>query len=84
MSDEESTSPNFAVGDRVRLASMPPYVKTADPMPMLRPPNVVTLGEEGVLVERRPGNSWGVRFSKGTFLLDSQYLESAAESSSDD
>jgi hypothetical protein len=63
------------VGDRVRVISLPPYVKTAEPMPMLRPPHVIQLGEEGVVIDRRPGGYWGVRFNKGTFLLDSQYLE---------
>ncbi len=64
----------FAIGARVRIAVLPPYVKTAEPMPMLRPPNMVRLGEEGVVVDRRPGG-WGVRFAKGLFLLDDQYLE---------
>jgi hypothetical protein len=65
----------FSIGDRVRIVTLPPYVKTAEPMPMLRPPNVVQLGEEGVVIDRRPGG-WGVRFAKGLFLLDEQYLES--------
>jgi hypothetical protein len=65
----------FSVGDRVRVVSLPPYVKTADPMPMLRPPNVIHLGEEGVVMDRRPGGYWGVRFSTGTFLIDSQHIE---------
>ncbi|HEY9645873.1 MAG TPA: DUF3148 domain-containing protein [Chroococcidiopsis sp.] len=69
----------FAVGDRVRVAILPPYVKTAEPMPMLRPPNVIRVGEEGVILDRRPGGYWGVRFSKGAFLLDSQYLEAIAD-----
>ncbi|MBD2312453.1 DUF3148 domain-containing protein [Desertifilum sp. FACHB-1129] len=62
------------IGDRVRLIVVPPYVKTAEPKPMLRPPNVVQLGEEGTILERRPGG-WGVRFTKGAFLLDEQCLE---------
>lgn len=70
-----STTKEFSVGDRVRVVGLPPYIKTAEPMPMLRPPNVIYLGEEGAIVDRRPGGFWGVRFAKGTFLLDSQYLE---------
>jgi hypothetical protein len=66
----------FTVGDRVRVATLPPYVKTADTMPMLRPPNVIQVGEEGVVVDRRPGGFWMIRFARGMFLLDSQYLES--------
>jgi hypothetical protein len=77
-----SESQEFAVGDRVRVIALPPYVKTAEPMPMLRPPNVIKLGEEGIIVNRRPGGYWGVRFSQGMFLLDSQYLELASAASS--
>ena len=67
----------FTVGQKVRLIAQPPYVKTAEPMPILRPPNVVRLGEEGTILDRRPGGYWGVRFEKGAFLLDSQYLEAS-------
>ncbi|NEQ71471.1 MAG: DUF3148 domain-containing protein, partial [Symploca sp. SIO2D2] len=63
------------VGDRVRVIELPRYVKTAEPMPMLRPPSVLHLGEEGVVLDRRPGGFWGIRFTKGAFLLDSQYVE---------
>lgn len=65
----------FAVGDKVRLVALPPYVKTAEPMPMLRPPNVIRLGEEGIILDRRLGDYWSVRFNRGAYLLDSQYLE---------
>ncbi len=68
------TQIEFAVGDRVQLIALPVYVKTADPMPMLRSPDVLTLGEEGIILDRRPGNYWSVRFSKGAYLLESQYL----------
>ncbi|TAE01612.1 MAG: DUF3148 domain-containing protein [Oscillatoriales cyanobacterium] len=44
-------------------------------MPMLRPAHVITIGDEGIVVDRRPGNYWGIRFEKGAFLLDSQYIE---------
>ena len=63
------------VGDRVKLVALPPFVKTADPMPMLRSPDMIEIGEEGIIVDRRPGGYWGVKFSNGSFLLDSQYLE---------
>jgi ribosomal protein L21E len=69
----------FAVGDRVILAILPPYVKTADPMPMLRPSTVLTQGETGIVMDRRPGGYWGVKFSRGVFLMESQYLEGAAD-----
>ncbi|KAF3884185.1 MULTISPECIES: regulatory protein SipA [Nostocales] len=68
-------SKEFAVGSKVRIVSLPPYVKTAEPMPMLRPPDVIRIGEEGIVIDRRPGGYWGVRFARGAFLLDSQYIE---------
>jgi ribosomal protein L21E len=69
----------FAVGDRVTIISLPSYVKTADPMPMLRPPSVLSLGETGVVMDRRPGGYWGVKFSRGVFLMESQYLDVAKD-----
>ncbi|MDX2230393.1 MAG: DUF3148 domain-containing protein [Leptolyngbyaceae cyanobacterium bins.349] len=72
------TDKEFSVGDRVRLVALPTFVKTADPMPMLRSPDVLTLGEEGVILNRKPGNYWSVRFSRGAYLLESQYLDAIA------
>ncbi|MGB5963479.1 MAG: DUF3148 domain-containing protein [Coleofasciculaceae cyanobacterium] len=77
-------SKEFTVGDRVRVIVVPRYVKTAEPMPMLRPPDVIQLGEEGVILDRRPGGYWGVRFSKGAFLMDSLYLEAVSETNISD
>ncbi len=68
---------DFSVGDRVRLVAAPPYFKTADPMPMLRPADTLPVGAEGVLQSRRPGGYWGIKFAKGSFLVDSQFLEKA-------
>ncbi|WP_016952433.1 regulatory protein SipA [Anabaena sp. PCC 7108] len=69
-------SPEFPIGSKVRVVALPPYIKTADPMPMLRPPNVISIGEEGIVLDRRPGGYWGVRFGMGAFLIESQYIES--------
>jgi hypothetical protein len=75
MTDREIT-----VGDKVRLISLPPYLKTADPMPMLRPPDILEVGVEGIALARRPGNYWEIRFSKGAFLMETQYLEIVLDS----
>ncbi|MBF2083885.1 regulatory protein SipA [Thermoleptolyngbya sp. C42_A2020_037] len=72
----------FQVGDRVRAIALPAYLKTAEPMPMLRPPDLIKVGEEGIVLDRRPGGYWGVRFGRGAFLLESQYLEKVVESGS--
>ncbi len=65
----------FKVGDRIRLTALPAYIKTAEPMPMLRSPDLLTVGEEGVIIDRRPGNYYGIRFDRGSFLLESQYFD---------
>jgi hypothetical protein len=72
---DTSADIEFKTGDRVRLATVPPYFKTAEPVPMLRPPNVVQMGEEGIILGREPGEVWSVRFARGAYLLDRQYLE---------
>ncbi|BFM40245.1 regulatory protein SipA [Synechocystis sp. LKSZ1] len=65
----------LSVGSNVRLIARPTYFKTADPMPMLRPPDLVGIGEEGRVLERRPAGYWSIRFERGVFLVESQYLE---------
>jgi hypothetical protein len=68
-------SQEIAIGSKIRLISHPPYLKTAEPMPMLRPFDILPLGSEGVVMDRRPGGYWGVKFQKGAFLMESQYIE---------
>ena len=65
----------ISVGGKVRLIAIPPYLKTADPMPMLRPPDLLSTDDIGTVIDRRPGGYWGVKFDQGSFLLDSKYLE---------
>jgi hypothetical protein len=71
----------FAIAQKVRVKTLPPYLKTADPMPMLRPPNLICVGEEGIILDQRPGGYWAVRFEKAAFLMDSQYLEAVIDAS---
>jgi hypothetical protein len=66
---------SIKVGDRVTLIALPPYLKTAEPMPMLRSPDSLKIGDCGVVTARRPGGYWEVNFSNGAFLLDRQYLQ---------
>jgi hypothetical protein len=73
-----SPSPHDAgprIGTSVRLQGAVPYLKTADPMPMLRPPDLVDPEELGVVVERRAKDQLAVRFRRGTFLLASSQLQ---------
>ena len=63
------------VGSRVRLQQTPPYLKSADAMPMLRPPDLVDAGEVGEVVGLRAGEQVAVRFRRGAFLLERRQLE---------
>jgi len=76
MSDSSSRpNPLPTVGQRVRVTALPSYLKTADPMPMLRPPSAIAVGEVGIILARQPGESWSVRFASGAYLLDRGYFE---------
>lgn len=75
-----SETPKFQVGDRVIVQSHPAFLKTADPMPMLRPADLITVGEAGQIMEQRPGGYWAVKFAQGTFLLEASYLQREGES----
>jgi len=66
---------SFKVGDRIKIVALPAYVKTAEPMPMLRSPDVLTIGEPGTVLDRRPGGYYGIRFTQGAFLLESRYIK---------
>ncbi|MFZ9736733.1 MAG: NAD(P)H dehydrogenase assembly family protein [Prochlorotrichaceae cyanobacterium] len=77
MSDQISPQ-KFSIGDRVHLAKRPAYFKTAEPMPMLRPPDLIPLGSEGTIDRLAPGGSYVVRFSQGSFLVNPEDLQLAA------
>jgi hypothetical protein len=74
MSTPSPPRPDLEIGAKVRLQGPVPYLKTADPMPMLRPPDLVDPEETGVVVERRAKDQRAVRFRRGTFLLRSTQL----------
>lgn len=73
--DPTPTAAALAVGDRVRLLQAPAYLKTADAMPMLRPPDLVDAGEAGQVVALKALGQVAVRFRRGTFLLEGPQLE---------
>ncbi|MFN6353739.1 MAG: NAD(P)H dehydrogenase assembly family protein [Cyanobacteriota bacterium] len=75
MSTSPASAPGPQIGDHVRLNGPVPYLKTADPMPMLRPPDLVDPEEIGVVVERRLRDQLAVRFRRGTFLLTAAQLD---------
>ena len=65
----------LSVGDRCRLIRRQSYLKTADPMPMLRPSDLVEAGEVGEVVALHPLETVAVRFPRGAFLLGLDQLE---------
>jgi hypothetical protein len=73
-SPEAGEAPTFAVGDEVRLKGRQRYLKTADPMPMLRPPDLVDPEELGQVVAIKARQQLAVRFRRGTFLIDADQL----------
>ncbi len=75
MTDPAPPAVPFAVGSRVRLREMPSYLKSAAPMPMLPPPDLVDAQEEGEVVGLRALEQLAVRFRRGTFLLEARQLE---------
>jgi hypothetical protein len=42
---------------------------------MLRPANMLTVGEEGIIIKTNPGGYWSIRFTQGAYLLEQKYFE---------
>ena len=42
---------------------------------MLRPPNLLAVGETGLITDRKPGNYWVVKFDRGSYLMEDRYIE---------
>jgi Protein of unknown function (DUF3148) len=72
-------SQEFNIGTTIQLVRLPAYLKTADPMPMLLSPSALELGAIGLITDRKPGNYWVVKFDRGSFLLESGYMEVASD-----
>ena len=71
------TGDGLEVGTTVVLQQQPAYLKTADPMPMLRPADLVSPDEIGQVVGLRAADLVAVRFRRGTFLLERSQLRLA-------
>ena len=63
------------IGDQVQLRGPLPFLKTADPMPMLRPPDLISPDEIGEMVALRTGGTAVVRFRRGKFLISLKVLK---------
>ena len=65
----------FSIGDKVSLQVPMPYLKTIDNITMLRPPDLVSPDEVGIIIGLRPMNMLEVRFRRGDFLIPSERLQ---------
>jgi len=65
----------FSIGEKVSLQVPMPYLKTAEPISILRPPDLVSLDEVGVIMGIRPNDLLEVKFRRGTFLIPSERLK---------
>jgi hypothetical protein len=72
--------PPLQIGQSVRLRHGVPYLRSAEPMPMLRPPDLVDREEVGQVQELRGLGRVAVRFRRGSFLLDAADLVAISES----
>ena len=64
----------FSIGEKVSLQVPMPYLKTVDNISMLRPPDLVSLDEIGVIIGIRANNLLEVKFRRGNFLIPAERL----------
>ena len=65
----------FSIGEKVSLQIPMPYLKTVDSVSMLRPPDLVSLDEVGVIIGIRPKDILEVKFRRGDFLIPAERLK---------
>ena len=65
---------NFSIGQKVSLQVPLPYLKTVDSISMLRPPDLVSLDEVGIIIGIRPKDLLEVKFRRGNFLIPAERL----------
>ena len=65
----------FLIGEKVSLQVPMPYLKTVDTISMLRPPDLVSLDEVGVIIGIRPKDLLEVKFRRGSFLIPAERLK---------
>ena len=76
---DAASEPPFHIGQAVRLRHGVPYLRSAEPMPMLRPADLVDREEVGQVQELRGLGRVAVRFRRGCFLLDAADLVAISE-----
>ena len=66
---------NFKINQKVKLIAPLPYLKTAENMPMLRPPELVAIDEIGEVISLKSPETVEVKFRRGNFLIDVDKLK---------
>ena len=65
----------YSIGDKVSLQVPMTYLKTADTASMIRPPDLVSLDEVGVIIGIRSKELLEVSFRRGDFLIPAERLK---------
>ncbi len=65
----------FSVGEKVSLQVPLPYLRTSDSISILRPPDLVSLDEIGIIIGIRTDDLLEVKFRRGNFLIPSERLK---------
>ncbi len=52
-----------------------PYLKTVDSISMLRPPDLVSIDEVGMIIGIRPNDLLEVKFRRGDFLIPAERVQ---------
>ena len=65
----------FSIGEKVTLQVPMPYLKTIDSISTLRPADLVSLDEEGIIIGIRPKDLLEVKFRRGDFLIPADRLK---------
>mmetsp|Transcript_11890 Transcript_11890/g.22692 ORF Transcript_11890/g.22692 Transcript_11890/m.22692 type:complete len:163 (+) Transcript_11890:94-582(+) len=74
----ESDKKNLEIGAVVVVCEMPAFVKTSNAMTALRDAkSVISIGEPGRILDRKPKGNWVVRFKSGSYLIDEKYFKLA-------
>ena len=66
---------DLKINQKVKLIAPLPYLKTAENMPMLRPPDLVAIDEIGEVISLKSPETVEVKFRRGKFLIDIDKLE---------
>nr|AUG32089.1 hypothetical protein PLO_081 [Paulinella longichromatophora] len=67
---------HFTLGDKVSLVEKTTYLKTAEPMPTLRPVDLVIGGEIGEILAMQASGTLAVEFNCGVVLVEAIMLRS--------